>query len=122
MNQEELKQRTKQFGLETIRFIETLPKSETSYVIRRQLLRSATSVGAHYRAACRGRSKAEFIAKVGVAIEEADESIYWLEMLIDAGIIKPEKATKLIDEANQLVAIFTATHKTASKNSNNRRK
>lgn len=122
MNQEELKQRTKRFGLDTIRFIETLPRNEPSYVIRRQLLRSATSVGANYRAACRGRSKAEFISKVGVAIEEADESVYWLEMLIDAGIIQPDKAAKLIDEANQLVAIFTATYKTASKNSNNRRK
>ena|SRR3972149_9116589 len=116
MNQVELKSRTKRFGLDVIRFIEILPKGETSYVIRRQLLRSATSVGANYRAACRGRSKAEFIAKLGIAIEEADESIYWLEMLIEAGLIKQELASNLIEEANQLVAIFTASQKTASRN------
>ena len=116
MNQAELKNRTKQFGLDVIRFIQTLPKNETSFVIRRQLLRCATSVGANYRGACRGRSKAEFISKLGTAIEEADESIYWLEMLIDAGMIKAEMASKLIDEANQLVAIFTASYKTASWN------
>ena len=116
MNQEELKTRTKRFGLDAIRFIESLPKGETSYVIRRQLLRSATSVGANYRAACRGRSKAEFVAKLGIAIEEADESVYWLELLIEGGVIPAEKTKKLIDEANQLVAIFTASHKTATSN------
>jgi len=116
MNQMELKARTKHFGLETIRFIQTLPKNETSFVIRRQLLRCATSVGANYRAACRGRSKAEFIAKLGTTIEEADESVYWLEMLIDAQVINAEKAAALIDEANQLVAIFTSSYKTASRN------
>jgi len=120
MNQTELKGRTKLFGLDVIRFIQTLPKTETSFVIRRQLLRCATSLGANYRGACRGRSKAEFISKLGTAIEEADESIYWLEMLIDAGMIKADKAGKLIDEANQLVAIFTASHKTASRNNTRR--
>ncbi|HEX9595918.1 MAG TPA: four helix bundle protein, partial [Anaerolineales bacterium] len=79
-----------------------------------------TSVGANYRGACRGRSKAEFISKLGTAIEEADESVYWLDMLIDAGMIKADKAGKLIDEANQLVAIFTASHKTASRNNTSR--
>ena len=73
MNQEELKQRTKQFGIRTIRLIDSLPKNNIAKVISNQMLRSATSVGANYRAACRGRSKAEFIAKVGISIEEADE-------------------------------------------------
>jgi four helix bundle protein len=117
MNQDELKTRTKHFGLEIIRLVEALPKGETSYVIRRQLLRSATSVGANYRAACRGRSKAEFIAKLGIAIEEADESIYWLEMLVDAKLVPEEKVKEQINEANQLLAILTASSKTAQNNS-----
>jgi four helix bundle protein len=120
MDQNELKARTKEFGLKVIELVEKLPKGETSWVLRRQLLRSATSVGANYRAACRGRSKAEFIAKLGVVIEEADESAYWLEMLVDAGKLRPEQAEKLIDEASQLIAIFTASSKTARTNSKKR--
>ena len=117
MNQDELKARTKRFGLDVIRMIESLPKGETSYVLRRQLLRSATSVGANYRAACRGRSKAEFIAKLGIAIEEADESLYWMEMMTEAKIVPENKVAELMDEANQLVAILTASSKTARTNS-----
>jgi len=120
MDQTELKTRTKRFGLNVIELVEQLPKGETSYVLRRQLLRSATSVGANYRSACRGRSRAEFIAKLGVVIEEADESAYWLEMLVDAGKLQQEQAEGLIDEANQLVAIFTASSKTARSNSKKR--
>ena len=120
MKQDELKSRTKRFGLDVIRLIESLPKGETSYVIRRQLLRSATSVGANYRAACRGRAKAEFIAKLGVAVEEADESLYWLEMLVEANVIPPERAANLLDEADQLVAILVASSKTARTNSKQR--
>ena len=116
MDQTELKTRTKRFGLNVIELVEQLPKGETSYVLRRQLLRSATSVGANYRSACRGRSRAEFIAKLGVVIEEADESAYWLEMLVDAGKLQQEQAEGLIDEANQLVAILTASTKTARAN------
>ena len=117
MNQDELKTRTKHFGLEIIRLVEALPKGETSYVIRRQLLLSATSVGVNYRAACRGRSKAEFIAKLGIAIEEADESIYWLEMLVDAKLVPEGRVKEQINEANQLLAILTASSKTAQNNS-----
>ena len=97
--------------------VEALPKGETSYVIRRQLLLSATSVGVNYRAACRGRSKAEFIAKLGIAIEEADESIYWLEMLVDAKLVPEGRVKEQINEANQLLAILTASSKTAQNNS-----
>jgi four helix bundle protein len=120
VDQQELKTRTKKFGLDVIRFISTLPKTEVSFVLRRQLLRSATSVGANYRAACRSRSKAEFIAKLGIAIEEADESIYWLELLIDSQLVTTEKALPLLNEANQLVAILTASSKTALRNNNSK--
>ena len=85
-------------------------------MIGRQLLRSATSVGANYRAACRGRSRADFIAKLGVSIEEADESLYWMEMLVESHLVSKSKMSNLIDEANQLVAILTASSKTARTN------
>ena len=113
MDAEELKQRTKMFGLKIIRLVEDLPSTRTASVIGNQLIRSGTSVGANYRAACRGRSKAEFIAKMGVVIEEADESMYWMEMLIEAGIVSHDDLAELLSEADELVAIFTASAKTA---------
>ena len=113
MDAEELKQRTKIFGLKIIRLVENLPSTKTTRVIGNQLIRSGTSVGANYRAACRGRSKAEFIAKMGIVIEEADESMYWMEMLIEAGIVPENQLSDLLSEANELVAIFTASAKTA---------
>src|SRR3989304_8805309 len=103
MDKQDLQVRTRQFGLRAIRLVESLPKGKSAGVIGRQLLRSATSVGANYRAACRGRSKADFISKLGIAIEEADESLYWLEMLIEANLVAKDKVVNLIDEANQLV-------------------
>jgi four helix bundle protein len=84
---EELKIRTKQFALRVIRLVEALPNTRISNTIGNQLLRSGTSVGANYRAACRGRSRPDFVSKVGIAIEEADESLYWMEMLIESGIL-----------------------------------
>ena len=120
MDAEELKQRTKKFGLDVIGLVESLPSTQTGKVIGNQLLRSALSVGANYRAACRGRSKADFISKVGITIEEADESQHWLEMLGDAGLISPEKLKPLIKEAGELVAILTAAAKTARDNLNSR--
>ena len=113
MDAEELKQRTKIFGLKIIRLVENLPSTKTTRVIGNQLIRSGTSVGANYRAACRGRSKAEFIAKMGIVIEEADESMYWMVMLIEAGIVPENQLSDLLSEANELVAIFTASAKTA---------
>lgn len=86
------------------------------------MIRSATSVGANYRAACRGRSVAEFIAKLGISIEEADETQYWLEVLIDADLIKTEQVVNLINEANELTAILTTSVKTARLNSQKRQK
>ena len=117
MDAEELKKQTKQFGLRGINVVEALPNTRTANVIGNQLLRSATSVGANYRSACRGRSKVDFISKIGIAIEEADESLYWMELLIEAGIVLEERLSPLMQEANELVAILTASVKTARVNS-----
>jgi four helix bundle protein len=116
MNAEELKQRTKRFGLEVIKLVESLPKTRTADVIGRQLLRAGTSVGANYRAACRGRSTADFISKAGIVIEEADESIYWMELLQEARLVPEIKIKDLMTEADEIVAILTASVKTARKN------
>lgn len=116
MTPDKLKKRTKQFGLRIIRLVEALPKTQTASVIGKQLLRCATSVGANYRAACKGKSKADFIAKLGIVEEEADESIYWLEMLIEARIIKADLVAELLAEAHELTAIITASRKTAKRN------
>ena len=113
VNEEELKRRTKQFGLRIIGLVESLPNKTTARTIGNQLLRSGMSVGANYRSACRGKSKADFIAKVGISLEEADECLYWLELLQESGIVPGEKLSDLGKEANELVAIFTATIKTA---------
>ena len=85
-------------------------------MLGKQLLRSGTSVGANYRAACRARSTAEFIAKIGIVLEEADETVYWLELLCESGIMPEEKLSLLLQEANELVKIFSATRRTAKKN------
>ena len=113
MNSQELKDRTKRFALKVIQSVETLPKHQAGNVIGRQLLRSATSVGANYRAACRARSRADFISKMGIVEEEADETIYWLELLVESGLINREAIENLIKEANELTAIFTAACKSA---------
>lgn len=113
MNEAELKTRTKKFGLRVIRLVESLPSTQTARTIGNQLLRSGMSVGANYRAACRGRSKADFVAKAGISLEEADECLYWMEMLQEAGIIPADKLKDLMKEADELVAIFTASIKTA---------
>jgi len=113
MTPDYLKNRTKQFGLAVIRLVESLPKSLTAGVIGKQVLRSATSVGANYRAVCRARSKPDFIAKLGIVEEEIDESGYWLELLIDANIIRQAAVTRLLAEVNELTAIMVASRKTA---------
>jgi four helix bundle protein len=113
MNENDLKKRTKQFGLRVIRLVESLPSTSTARTIGNQLLRSGMSVGANYRAACRGKSKADFVAKAGISLEEADECMYWMEMLQEAGIVPAEKLKDLMKETGELVAIFTASIKTA---------
>ena len=112
---EALKARTKAFALRVIRLCRALPASDEARVVRRQLLRSATSVAANYRAATRARSRREFAAKVGVVVEEADESVLWIELLVEAGLIEAERVSDLLDEANQLVALFSASYRTARK-------
>jgi four helix bundle protein len=109
----DLKKRTKQFALRSIKLVESLPKTETARVLGKQLLRSSTSVPANYRASCRARSKAEFIAKLGIVEEETDESIFWMEMLVDAGLIKIARVEKLMDEGNQLTAIWVTSINTS---------
>jgi four helix bundle protein len=113
LDAQELKDRTKQFGLRVINLMDALPASRTANLVGRQLLRSATSVGANYRAACRARSRPDFISKLGIAIEEADESLYWIEVLVDAKIMSPGRLDPLMKEGNEIVAILTVSAKTA---------
>jgi len=112
----ELKKRTKQFGLRCIKVVESLPNTRTADVLGKQLLRSATSVGANYRAACRARSQADFISKLGIAIEEADESLYWLELIVETPLLSESKLKSLMKEADELIAILTASSQTAKRN------
>jgi len=106
MNEDELKARTKQFGLRVMNLVNALPKTTAGRAIGNQVIRSGTSVGANYRAACRGRSKAEFIAKIGIVAEEADESAFWLEMIMDGGLLKSELVSPIHQETEELTAIF----------------
>jgi len=113
MNSDELKKRTKQFALRVMELVDALPKTTAGRAIGGQLIRSGTSVGANYRAACRGRSKAEFAAKLGTVAEEADESCFWLELIVEGGLLAESMVRSLYDEANALTAIFTAAAKTS---------
>ena len=112
---EELKKRTKAFAIRIVKLFRSLPKTEEARIIGRQVLRSGTSVAANYRAVCRARSKAEFISKIGVVVEEADETVFWLEMLIETKIVPAQKLSALLKEANELLAIFAASQRTAKK-------
>ena|SRR5947209_14104161 len=96
--------------------VEALPQKRTAEVIGKQLLRCGTSVGANYRAACRAKSQADFIAKMGIVEEEADESIYWIELLVESNLVEKNRITNLLDEANQIVAIIVSSIKTARRN------
>jgi len=110
---EVLKDRTKSFALRIVRLYRSLPRSEEARILGTQLLRSSTSIGANYRAACRGRSRAEFIAKLGIVLEEADETVYWLELIQEAGIFPENRLSDVAKEANELVAIFVSSVRTA---------
>jgi four helix bundle protein len=110
---EQLKQRTKQFALRVIRLCQSLEDGWISRTMGQQLLRCGTSVGSNYRAACRGRSPAEFRAKFGIVLEEADESCFWMEMLAEAGIVDGKRLENLHQEANELVAITVASLNTS---------
>jgi len=115
MDEKELQCRTKQFALRVIRLVEALPRRRTAQVIGNQLLRSATSVAANYRAACRARSQADFVHKLGIVEEEADESLFWLEMVVETNLMPEARVQDLIQEADELTAIFVASRKTAKK-------
>ena len=110
---EELKERSKRFAISVIRLARIFPRSEEARIVSRQLLKSATSVAANYRAVCRAWSKAEFVAKVGIVVEEADETVFWLELVEECGILPAAKVTTLRQEADQLLAIFAASQRTA---------
>ena len=114
MNETELKNRTKQFALRVLKVVAALPKTTEGRALGNQLVRSGTSVGANYRAACRGRSKAEFIARLGTVEEEADESAYWMELIIDGGLLPKAKVDALRQEACELTAIMAASRISAS--------
>src|ERR1700726_1411091 len=112
----ELQDRTKSFALRVLTLIERLPNTIGGRVLANQLARSATSVGANYRAACRARSRAEFAAKLGTVAEEADESLHWLELIRDGNFISPRHISSLVNEADELTAIFTCGRRSASRN------
>jgi len=111
-----LKERTKQFAIRIVAVSRSLPRSREADVIGKQLLRSGTAVAANYRAVCRARSKAEFISKMSIVVEEADETVFWLELLGDTGLAPAGKLVLLLKEANELVAICAASLRTAKDN------
>jgi four helix bundle protein len=108
-----MKLRTKDFALRILRLYHPLPRTEAARILGTQLLRSGTSIGANYRSACRGRSRAEFVVKLGIVLEEADETAFWLELLQEENFFKVEKLRELLKEANELVSIFVSSVRTA---------
>jgi four helix bundle protein len=115
MTPKELKDRTKRFAVDVMQLCRELPTTVDGRSVGQQLIRCATSVGANYRASCRARSRAEFIAKMGTVEEEADESLYWLELIVDARLATPDRVKRLMKEADELTAIFVASIKTAKR-------
>src|ERR1035438_5120034 len=112
-NSDALKLRTKDFALRVLRLYRSLPRTEKARILGKQLLRSGTSIGANYRAACRARSRAEFIAKLGIVLEEADETVFWLEVMRESGIFTETKLRDIVQEARELLSIFVASVRTA---------
>jgi four helix bundle protein len=110
---DEFKKRTKQLGVRIVTLVQSLPGNWAARTIGQQLLRSATSVGANYRAACRARSRAEFRAKLGICEEEADESIYWIELLAESGFVKANRVKPLLEETQEILAIIVASIRTS---------
>jgi four helix bundle protein len=112
VNEKEFKDRTKRLALRVIELVEALPKGQATQIIGKQLLRSAMSVGANYRAACRGKSAADVISKLAIVEEEADESLYWMELLIESDIIAETKLSSLMSETNEIISMIVASIKT----------
>jgi four helix bundle protein len=121
MTKEELKQRTKKFALMVIKLISELPNNKAGNAIGNQLIRSGTSVASNYRASCRARSPADFVSKLTIVEEECDESLFWLELITESGLLSSELTKQLMTEANELTAIFTAAGKTVKENINSRK-
>ena len=119
MDENLFKRRTKQLALRVIKAVETLPKNRTADVLGRQLIRSGTSIGANYRAACRGKSTADVIAKLRIVEEEADESAYWMELLIESGLVSEARLSELMQETNEIVAMTVASIRTLQKRNGN---
>ncbi len=113
MNKDEMKDRTRRFALDVMDLIEQVPSTNKGRILADQLLRSATSVGANYRAACRGRSTAEFVAKLGTVLEEADESAFWLELIDEGGLLDNEQVRSLHKEADEICAMVFTARRTA---------
>ena len=118
MDKRELQDRTKQFALRVLNLVDALPRTAGGRAISMQLVRATTSVGANYRSACRARSRAEFAAKLGIAVEEADESLYWLELVRDGNLVPESKLSSLLKEADELTAILASGRKSAVNTSN----
>lgn len=116
MDEAAFKARTKQLALRVIRMVATLPKDEAADVMGRQILRSATAVGANYRAACRAKSTADMIAKLSIVEEEADETLYWLELFVESGLISESLLSSLMQETNEIVAMVVSSIKTLRQN------
>jgi four helix bundle protein len=110
---EKLRARTKEFAIRIIHLFQALPSTKESQVIGNPLLRCGTAVGANYRSACHARSRADFISKIGIVTEEADECVFWIELLQDLGVMKKERLQDLLQEARELTAIFNASRQTA---------
>ena len=114
MNEQELKQRTNKFALRILDLADALPQTRSGNVVANQIIRSGTSVAANYRALCRAKSRADFINKTSIVEEEADESCFWLQLLIDRGVLAASRVQPLLKEASELTAIFVASRKTAA--------
>jgi len=114
---QKLQERMKRFGLRVIRLVEVFPKGRAAGVVSNQMVRSGTSAGANYRAACRARSRAECVSKMGIVEEELDETLYWLEVSLDAGFISKKEADGMIQEGNELLSIVVSSIRTAKRGS-----
>lgn len=116
MTKEELKLRTKQFAIKIVKLVEDLPNTKAGNTIGNQIIRSGSSVAANYRSACRARSNADFISKITLVEEECDETLFWLELIVESGLLEKGRLQDLLKEADELTAIFTASGKTAKQN------
>ena len=113
MNADDFKKRTKRFALQIIRVVESLPKTATGYTIGGQLLKCGTSVGSNYRSSCRARSRRDFISKMSIVEEESDECLYWMELLIESGLVKAEILAEVMTEAEEILSMVVSSIRTA---------